>query len=550
LSDDGQAGLKEKKDEAASDAVTGSSGEKAADKNELGNDPAHPLATEGTYNTFYGTGAGASNSGDENRNSFFGAGAGYYTSSGVQNTFLGYNAASDNTTGSYNTFVGAYAGDGNHAGSNNTFVGKNAGVFNYDAGGNTFMGASSGYATSSGSNNTFIGLEAGYMNTSGAGNTFVGVGSGYNNNASHNIFLGRYAGYNATGSRNVFLGSESGYNETGDDKLYIDNSNTTTPLIYGEFATDVVRINGLFAVTGTTSLTDTTVQGNLTVSDSISLDSGSTTISAPEINMLDGKTLATGAAGNDMLVTKGYVDESDDVGGGLTGNEMTDTYLCKWDDTNTRLVNSLLSETPEAVNINGRLGIGTPSPSGNLEVVTTGSNNVLAVTRTDGASFKLSAMGASGQIGTITAHPVNFMASNVKRLTISVNGNIGIGVTVPTYPLHMASGAYCSTGGVWTNSSSLALKENIASLSPEKAAAALQELRPVIYNYKADKAESCIGFIAEEVPELVSMNDRKSLSPMDIVAVLTKVVQEQQKAISALQRQVADLEKRSPEKMK
>jgi hypothetical protein len=41
--------------------------------------------------------------------------------------------------------------------------------------------------------------------------------------------------------------------------------------------------------------------------------------------------------------------------------------------------------------------------------------------------------------------------------------------------------------------------------------------------------EKCLGFIAEEVPDLVAMNDRKSLSTMDIVAVLTKVVKEQQK---------------------
>lgn len=37
-----------------------------------------------------------------------------------------------------------------------------------------------------------------------------------------------------------------------------------------------------------------------------------------------------------------------------------------------------------------------------------------------------------------------------------------------------------------------------------------------------------MGFIAEDVPDLVATPNRKSLSPMDIVAVLTKVVQEQQ----------------------
>jgi hypothetical protein len=150
-------------------------------------------------------------------------------------------------------------------------------------------------------------------------------------------------------------------------------------------------------------------------------------------------------------------------------------------------------------------------------------------------------MGASGQLGTISAHPLNFMVNNIKRLTINTNGYVGIGVTVTAHPLHMASGAHCTAGGVWTNSSSLALKENVTPLNGDEASAALQSLNPIKYNYKADKAEKCVGFIAEEVPELVAMNDRKSLSPMDIVAVLTKVVQEQQKSLSVQEKAIAEL---------
>jgi hypothetical protein len=54
--------------------------------------------------------------------------------------------------------------------------------------------------------------------------------------------------------------------------------------------------------------------------------------------------------------------------------------------------------------------------------------------------------------------------------------------------------------------------------------------------------EEYLGFIAEDVPELVAMNSRTGLSPMDIVAVLTKVAQEQQKTISELTARVAELE--------
>jgi uncharacterized coiled-coil protein SlyX len=42
----------------------------------------------------------------------------------------------------------------------------------------------------------------------------------------------------------------------------------------------------------------------------------------------------------------------------------------------------------------------------------------------------------------------------------------------------------------------------------------------------------------------VAAKDRKGMSPMDVVAVLTKVVQEQQKTIAQLQERIAKLEKK------
>jgi hypothetical protein len=53
----------------------------------------------------------------------------------------------------------------------------------------------------------------------------------------------------------------------------------------------------------------------------------------------------------------------------------------------------------------------------------------------------------------------------------------------------------------------------------------------VKFNYKKNKNEECIGFIAEDVPGLLASRDRKGLNSMDIVALLTKVVQEQQKIL-------------------
>jgi hypothetical protein len=74
-----------------------------------------------------------------------------------------------------------------------------------------------------------------------------------------------------------------------------------------------------------------------------------------------------------------------------------------------------------------------------------------------------------------------------------------------------------------------------ADLTFEEAHEALAQLQPVEFNYKNDQQEKYVGFIAEDVPALVASGDRQSLSTMDIVAVLTKVVQEQQKQIAELE---------------
>ncbi|HSS50946.1 MAG TPA: tail fiber domain-containing protein, partial [Thermoanaerobaculia bacterium] len=71
---------------------------------------------------------------------------------------------------------------------------------------------------------------------------------------------------------------------------------------------------------------------------------------------------------------------------------------------------------------------------------------------------------------------------------------------------------------------------------------AVEKLNPVKFQYKAEPDQQHVGFIAEDVPDLVAMKDRKSLSPMDVVAVLTKVVQEQQKTIEKLSARLTELE--------
>ena len=123
-------------------------------------------------------------------------------------------------------------------------------------------------------------------------------------------------------------------------------------------------------------------------------------------------------------------------------------------------------------------------------------------------------------------------------MVIDRNGNVGFGVPRPSHPIELANGAHVTAGGVWTNSSSRARKENIRDVTVEEALKALAALEPVHFNYRND-SEAYLGFIAEDVPDLVAMQDRSTLSSMDVVALLTRVIQEQQRRIDKLEAALA-----------
>jgi hypothetical protein len=180
----------------------------------------------------------------------------------------------------------------------------------------------------------------------------------------------------------------------------------------------------------------------------------------------------------------------------------------------------------------GKVGIGTWSPAYPLEVVTTGINAAIVVNRTDGVTNYMNSTDTYGNFGTVTNHATRIMANGSWKARFNTDNS-----------LTMFSNATCTAGGTWTDASSIAFKDNVQGLSSGAAMQALAKLRPVTYAYKVDRSEKHVGFIAEEVPELVASKDRKGLSPMDIVAVLTKVVQEQQKTIEALNQRLEKLEK-------
>ncbi len=233
--------------------------------------------SSGSGNNFIGFRAGL-NTLAGNNNNFIGTAAGYTNTTGCNNIFLGDSAGFYNLDGYSNIFIGDKAGfrtrgypspGASPNGSNNIMIGTQAGYSNLYGKSNILIGVSAGHSLTgtvgsgegkgsynviigyaagyhlNGASNILIGTQAGYtLSGDHWGNTFVGVASGYANNGNENTFLGKEAGRNNTGSGNVFLGYRAGYDEEGSNKLYIDNSNTSSPLIWGDFSANRVVING------------------------------------------------------------------------------------------------------------------------------------------------------------------------------------------------------------------------------------------------------------------------------------------------------------------
>ena len=191
-------------------------------------------------------------------NTFLGHGAGDNIVAGTNNTlvghdtgqannfsscvFLGYEAGKNNTqdsivalgyqallsnTGLYNTAVGCQSMDAACTGSRNTAFGYNTLSDNLGGGYNVAVGFSALENNTTGNFNTIVGKEALQTNTVGDGNVAVGTNAGKNatNNLDYCTYLGFAAGdSNATSNR-----------------LYLNNSSSMFPLIYGEFDNDVVK---------------------------------------------------------------------------------------------------------------------------------------------------------------------------------------------------------------------------------------------------------------------------------------------------------------------
>lgn len=199
------------------------------------------------------------------------------------------------------------------------------------------------------------------------------------------------------------------------------------------------------------------------------------------------------------------------------------------------------------VDSTARVGINTSTPARDLTV----DDPVSAIIRMEQSASPF-------QAWDVVANNNNFIVRDINHetdpfivrtsapyysLVVDSTGRIGLGVSSPLYQIHHSSGARLDAGS-WINASSRTVKQDIHDLDGNAALDAFKALQPVTFAYKTAPDQTRVGFIAEDVPALVATPDRKGLSSMDIVAVLTKVVQEQQRTIDEMQARLSQLEKK------
>ncbi len=120
------------------------------------------------------------------------------------------------------------------------------------------------------------------------------------------------------------------------------------------------------------------------------------------------------------------------------------------------------------------------------------------------------------------------------------NGN----TFTPTERMRLATNGDLHITGALHEGSSRELKTDIGDLSLTDAQSALNAMNPVTYRYKEGDGDRHVGFIAEEVPDLVATSSRKSMVAMDVVAVVTKVLQEQIQENRELKSKIEEMDQR------
>jgi hypothetical protein len=177
------------------------------------------------------------------------------------------------------------------------------------------------------------------------------------------------------------------------------------------------------------------------------------------------------------------------------------------------------------INTAGNVGIGTTAPAAPLDFQSAssiGQENLFTMLRPNMPAPGMNYFKIGQSLSTKNAADIYYQHNGVSldtnslnfafygtgaKLTVQAGGNVGIGITSPSYTLHVVGTAGLSSGTSWTNASDIRLKDVEGDY--EYGLAEVKKLHTVRFRYKKDNPlklpfdQEHTGFIAQEVKELI-----------------------------------------------
>ena len=399
-------------------------------------------ATGASYSNFMGLGAGQ-NATNAAYSNFIGQNAGWNATDAYNSNFIGDSAGKSAANAYYSNFIGTYAGSDAVGALASNFIGQSAGSGATAANRSNFIGQYAGLGATNANNSNFFGTGAGSGATASNRSNFIGQFAGQGaTNASNSNLIGRYAGYQATGASNSnIFGHYAGYATSAANSIGSNNIIIGTNVTLSAGTTNAINIGGVLFGTGTysdintTPITSATTGGmigigvvnpltTLHVSGDTLIEGGLTanTISATTYYNLPKDIFTTGGTYDTI---NGIATFTNNTGGTFNVNGFStsggSTFTGGTVSGATSFISGLTANTISATTIYGiNLTVtgGTQSLfSGNsssdlVRITQTGSGNAFVVedsTNPDSTPF-----------------------------VINNSGNLGIGMSTPTYPLHIS----------------------------------------------------------------------------------------------------------------
>lgn len=414
--------------------------------------------------------------------------------------------------GQFHSHFGVNAGKVS-TGPFNTFVGQESGSGNTTGNGNSFVGFKSGTGNLTGIDNAFFGSQAGYANSTGSQNTFIGKDAGLSNvGGFNNTYLGFQSGAgNMTGTGNCAVGFQAYFQGTG------GNYNSFLGGNAGESNTG---------------------------SDNVAIGFSSGYQNAGNFNVFAGNYAGfSNTVGNentylgDNAGYHGSIAQSNTYVGSKSGflnlNGIENVFIgAKAGYNNASGQNVFVGYHAGEWNVGGQMNTYLGHEAG-------GSMNLVNAT----------ALGASAKV----------TASN--SLVLGRKANVGIGVSAPTFQLHLSTDAAAKAGSPdWIVASDSRLKKNVTNFTD--GLDVLKKIRPVWFQYNGQAGietgdKKFVGVIAQEMQKIVpytigsfihqdSLGNETEYLDYDANAVtyiLINAVKEQQRVIEGKEARIAALEK-------